>query len=211
MKEVRVGLVLYGGVSLAVYMNGVVTELWHALSASRAAGGRDGEAEPSLLGGVYRDLFAELVHNPRTDELRLVVDVVAGTSAGGVNGVVLGKSVMEGADARILNTVWIEDADIGKLREEAPRRAPRWLRLIDAGSRIHRSVRAVRNQVDALPGLSWTWLRDQAWSLISAEDGRTIPLSGSYFARMIARTLSSPSSSASRPVVICQRSTATST
>lgn len=35
-KELRIGLVLYGGVSLAVYMHGVVTEIWNALRASEA-------------------------------------------------------------------------------------------------------------------------------------------------------------------------------
>ncbi len=36
VKELRIGLVLYGGVALAVYINGVVTEIWHVLRASRA-------------------------------------------------------------------------------------------------------------------------------------------------------------------------------
>lgn len=36
MRELRIGLVLYGGVSLAVYMNGIVTELWQLLRASKA-------------------------------------------------------------------------------------------------------------------------------------------------------------------------------
>ena len=35
--EVRFGLVLYGGVSLAVYMSGVVTEFWHLVRAAREA------------------------------------------------------------------------------------------------------------------------------------------------------------------------------
>jgi hypothetical protein len=33
MKELRIGLVLYGGVALAVYINGVATEIWQTLRA----------------------------------------------------------------------------------------------------------------------------------------------------------------------------------
>jgi predicted acylesterase/phospholipase RssA len=93
MKELRIGLVLYGGVSLAVYMNGIVTELWHALRASQShhgTGRRDLEGTAS----VYRELFERLETTPTADALRIVVDAVAGTSAGGVNGAVLAKAVV---------------------------------------------------------------------------------------------------------------------
>ena len=35
-KELRIALVCYGGVSLAVYMHGVTKEVWHLARASRA-------------------------------------------------------------------------------------------------------------------------------------------------------------------------------
>ena len=35
-REVRLALVLYGGVSMAVYMYGVVYEIWRALRASQS-------------------------------------------------------------------------------------------------------------------------------------------------------------------------------
>src|SRR3546814_3937853 len=68
MKELRIGLVLYGGVSLAVYMNGIATEFWSALRASRSHTGTGGAA----LGGtpeVYRDLLQELEALPSGAEL----------------------------------------------------------------------------------------------------------------------------------------------
>ena len=34
-KELRIALVCYGGISLAVYMHGVTKELWHLARASR--------------------------------------------------------------------------------------------------------------------------------------------------------------------------------
>lgn len=63
MKELRIGLVLYGGVALAVYINGVVTEIWHTLRASRAM--QDSDA--ATLGStaeIYRDLLADLKAAP---------------------------------------------------------------------------------------------------------------------------------------------------
>ena len=58
MKELRIGLVLYGGVSLAVYMNGAVTEIWNALRASVA---RDPHVVPAAgTVRVYRKLMDDL-------------------------------------------------------------------------------------------------------------------------------------------------------
>ena len=126
MKELRIGLVLYGGVSLAVYMNGIVTELWHALRASRARhDGDNGTLTGSAL--VYRDLLDRLDDGAETDGLRIVVDAVAGTSAGGVNGAALAKAVVDGGDARILNRVWIDKADIARLKA-TPEESPWWLK-----------------------------------------------------------------------------------
>ena len=45
-KELRIALVCYGGISLAVYMHGVTKELWHAVRASRAHHAR----QPSASG-----------------------------------------------------------------------------------------------------------------------------------------------------------------
>ena len=35
-KELRLALVCYGGISLAVYMHGITKEVWHVSRASRA-------------------------------------------------------------------------------------------------------------------------------------------------------------------------------
>src|SRR3546814_20089968 len=91
MKELRIGLVLYGGVSLAVYMNGIATEFWSALRASRSHTGTGGAA----LGGtpaVYRDLLQELEALTSGAKLRNVVDAVAGLYDGDVNGAALARA-----------------------------------------------------------------------------------------------------------------------
>src|SRR5437763_17002390 len=82
--EVRFGLVLYGGVSLAVYMSGVVTEFWHLVRAARGA-------EPD---SPYNDLLAAA-------DVGVTVDIVSGASAGGTNGVLLGKDLATGADLSV--------------------------------------------------------------------------------------------------------------
>ena len=94
MRELRIGLVLYGGVSLAVYMNGIVTELWQALRASQAL--RSGNA--AALEGparIYANLLEALDRADDAEPIRIVVDALAGTSAGGVNAAVLGKAIVE--------------------------------------------------------------------------------------------------------------------
>jgi patatin-related protein len=207
MKELRIGLVLYGGVSLAVYMNGIVTELWQALRASRAHhGGGEGGAGTGTA-AVYAELLERLERSPGAEALRIVVDAVAGTSAGGVNGAALAKAVVEGADAGVLNTVWIEKADIAALRAEPPFRAPWWLRsLLWLATRFSR-LGALQRRVDGLPGLSWVWLRDTVYALLSAADGRTTPLDGRYFSRMIATTFGGMSASGDGRRLLPERGT----
>jgi patatin-related protein len=202
MKELRIGLVLYGGVSLAVYINGVTTEIWHALRASQSIRRTDGQVTAPAWGSgseltgsaaVYRDLLDELRTSPEAEDLRVVVDAIAGTSAGGLNGTVLGKAIVEGGDASVLNRVWIRSADIDALRSE-PTRAP-WPLRVAFPSRLHgatllsRNLRQLRRKVQDLPGISWRWARDTAWSFLFAEDGRTSPLDGKYFTQMIATAL----------------------
>jgi len=190
MKEVRIGMVLYGGVSLAVYMNGIVTEAWHMLRASRArqASGSDAPA-PAGSAAVYAELLGRLAAVCGTD-LRVVVDTVAGSSAGGVNGAVLAKAVVDGGDASVLNRVWIEEADIAALRAEPARRLWRPFRfLLTSTAPLVGFLRPVLDRIDRIEGLSRGWVLDSLVTLVRGRDGRATPLDGQYFARMIAATL----------------------
>jgi patatin-related protein len=96
-REVRLGVVMFGGISLAVYINGVASELF------RAVRGR----------GVYRLLKA------LTDS-HIVVDVLSGASAGGINGVLLSAALCNQTDFESTTTLWREHADIEKLLEPTP-------------------------------------------------------------------------------------------
>jgi predicted acylesterase/phospholipase RssA len=91
-EEVRFALVLYGGVSLAVYMNGVTQEV---LNLVRGA-------------GVYNELAA-ITHS------RFAVDIASGSSAGGINAIFLGKALANGQSLDRLNQLWLEEASLGRL------------------------------------------------------------------------------------------------
>jgi patatin-related protein len=187
MKELRIGLVLYGGVALAVYINGVVTEIWQALRASRAM--QDGEdANLDSTAGIYRDRLADLKASPDADELRIVVDAVAGTSAGGVNGAAMFKAIVEGADASVLNDVWLDDADIKNLQGD-PDRMPWYLRTAENLLRIFPTLKNARKGLREQTTLEWTWIRDTVYTLVTTKDSQKSPLKGDFFTTIIAASL----------------------
>ena len=57
-KELRIALICYGGVSLAVYMHGVTKEVWKLTRASRAFHAHDPAGSGSQ--GVYRKLLEHI-------------------------------------------------------------------------------------------------------------------------------------------------------
>lgn len=123
MKEIRIGLVLYGGVSLAVYINGVTTELWNLLRASRA---RQNGSEKDKLDNTAK-IYAELLDKLEcltANDFRVVVDTIAGSSAGGINGATLAKAIVDGGDAKAVSDLWIDNADISELRAETVAKLP---------------------------------------------------------------------------------------
>jgi predicted acylesterase/phospholipase RssA len=94
-REVRFGVVFYGGVSLAIYENGIAEELFHAVHG-------DG------IYGLLKDL---------TDS-DFVVDVISGTSAGGINGIYLAYALANGKDFTQMSKLWRDQGDIQKLLRE---------------------------------------------------------------------------------------------
>jgi len=101
-EEVRLALVLNGGVSLAIWMGGVTCELDRARRA----------AFPELRKlegvGVWEKVCRAL-------ETRLTIDVIAGTSAGGLNGGVLATAIARRAAMPILREQWKRLGDFDKL------------------------------------------------------------------------------------------------
>ncbi|NET04698.1 MAG: patatin-like protein [Symploca sp. SIO2B6] len=98
--EHRLGLVVYGGVSLAIYMNGICREFYNAVR------GR----------GIYKLIKA------LTDS-DIVVDIISGTSAGGINGVLLSYALTNSTQTQVVDfeefaQIWREDASISSLMNQ---------------------------------------------------------------------------------------------
>lgn len=127
-KELRLALVCGGGLSLAVYIHGVTKEILKLIRASAAY-----HAEPDLekrrrLG--YRDIKSSENRESDTEEiyfevlkalgdnldLRVIVDVIGGASAGGINGIFLARSLAHDLDDDHLREVWLKQADVAELR-----------------------------------------------------------------------------------------------
>ncbi|HWK34948.1 patatin-like protein [Sphingomonas sp.] len=120
-KELRLALVCYGGISLAVYMHGITGEIWRLARASRAYH----EGDESLTGSpaVYRALLEEIADTAQV-RLRVLVDIVAGASAGGINGIFLAQAIATGQSLDPLTDLWLDGADIEALldTDAAPHR-----------------------------------------------------------------------------------------
>ena len=108
-KELRIALVCYGGVSLAVYMHGVTKELWKLARASRAAHG--GAPVSGGSEAVYLALLQRIERHYKL-RLRVLPDIVAGASAGGINGVFLAQAIHSGQSLEPLTELWLERADV---------------------------------------------------------------------------------------------------
>lgn len=119
-QEIRYAVVMYGGVSLAIYMNGIAQEMLR-LVRSTAMG------NPGLLNGtekIYREIACLLHHGRRPGDgkvseiprTRFVIDVLSGTSAGGINAVFLAKALArKSKNLEGLRSLWLKEADVDTL------------------------------------------------------------------------------------------------
>ena len=98
-RETRLGIVMYGGVSLAVYENGVAQELFHAVRGE--ASQSNGPAKPNIYGLVKAIADTEIF-----------VDIISGTSAGGINGVMLAYALCNGKDFTQAADLWLKKGDL---------------------------------------------------------------------------------------------------
>lgn len=106
-SEICLALVLNGGVSLAIWMGGVVHELdlLRRASCDSTEGLRE---EDKPVFEFWRNLC-------RKENKRVLIDIVAGTSAGGINGMLLATAVSRGTALPYLREMWVESADLDKL------------------------------------------------------------------------------------------------
>ncbi|MCF8382046.1 MAG: patatin-like protein [Chlorobium sp.] len=127
-SEIRFAVVMYGGVSLAIYMNGIAHELLRMVRAT--ATGQDG-VTPLIPSGmldrvetVYRKIAYRLAGATNVDEMlvrdaalerKFTIDVISGTSAGGINGIFLAKALATGLGMDDLKNLWIAEGDAALL------------------------------------------------------------------------------------------------
>jgi patatin-related protein len=130
-RELRLALVCYGGVSLAVYMHGITREIlklirasraYHAIPEDKAATGRyedehrhHGELDTER---VYFQLLQQIGGTVR---LRVLVDVIAGASAGGINGIMLARALAFDLSLDPHRKLWLELADVDELLDPQAR------------------------------------------------------------------------------------------
>lgn len=120
-KELRIALVCYGGVSLAVYMHGVTKEIWKLARASRDF--HSGAEPTGLVERVYRDLLEDMQADHAL-KLRILPDILTGASAGGINAVFLAQAIHSGQSLEPLTEMWLECADVDQLID--PDARPVW-------------------------------------------------------------------------------------
>jgi predicted acylesterase/phospholipase RssA len=110
--EHRLAVVMNGGVSLAVWMGGVAREMDNL---RRASLGLPFQATPGISGGrstAERALFELWGKHASEKKFRLTVDVIAGTSAGGLNGVLLAMAIAHGVPLSGLRELWMQAAQL---------------------------------------------------------------------------------------------------
>jgi patatin-related protein len=114
VKELRLGLVCYGGVSLAIYMHGITKEIHRAVRASVVEEHGLSSHSNARSEEAYRELLAALGEE-RGVHTRIVVDAIAGTSAGGINGIFLAKALAHNLNQDSLRDLWFEHGDLERL------------------------------------------------------------------------------------------------
>lgn len=138
-REIRFAVVIYGGVSLTIYINGVVQEMLHLVRSTA-----DDPGELSPVEKVYRELamvvgepahvslqpnapkplgdrpgkaglVASSKRDSKTIRSRFIVDILSGTSAGGINAIYLAKALANNLSLESLAELWITQADLNLL------------------------------------------------------------------------------------------------
>jgi predicted acylesterase/phospholipase RssA len=106
LRELRLAVVMNGGISLAVWMAGVTAELNSLRLARRGSPPPEREASSK----AWLAILAAAHTN-------VTIDLVAGASAGGLNGVVLARSIAMNQELPRLKMLWLERASLsfGKL------------------------------------------------------------------------------------------------
>jgi patatin-related protein len=124
--DIRLAVVMTGGVSLAIWMSGVTVELLHV---ARESGQQQGE---------YVEILDIL-------QATAVIDVISGTSAGGINSAFLALALTHGVDLTELGTLWAEHASLLKMLQNPLEKKP--CSLLRGDDYFLPAIRAAMEQV----------------------------------------------------------------
>ncbi len=130
-KELRLALVVYGGVSLAVYMHGVTKEILKLVRASRDRHALRDDNDKTTRTDVRdsEDAYAGLLDAFEPDlDLRVVVDIIAGASAGGINGIILARALAHDLEFDPVRSFWLKEMDVTELMTEKVQAGP-WSKI----------------------------------------------------------------------------------
>lgn len=140
-KELRLALVCGGGLSLAVYIHGVCQEILKLVRASKVYHSIPDTRRRRRLG--YLDIESSEDRECDTEEvyfdilkaigaqldLRVIVDVIGGASAGGINCIFLARALAHDLRSDHLREVWLKQADVRELSAQGAQRVSwyKWL------------------------------------------------------------------------------------
>ena len=114
----------FGGVSLAIYMHGISKEILKLIRASSALhriADRGERLQASFFDRFDRsdseydteEFYFELLREVgRFIELRVVVDIIAGASAGGIVGTMLARALSHDLRMEKMRDLWLDNADV---------------------------------------------------------------------------------------------------
>src|SRR3546814_13300110 len=108
-KELRLALVCYGGISLAIYMHGITKEIWRLTRASRDF--RDNAPPSGGTQAVYRRVLQDIEAQANL-KLRVITDIITGASADGITGIFLAQAVETGQSLDPLPDLRLDNADV---------------------------------------------------------------------------------------------------
>ena len=111
-SELRLAVAFTGGVSLAVWMGGMAREMNLLLAASRAKHGEQVKPPASAESQRVRDGYQRLL---RLLHMDCTLDILSGTSAGGVNAAILGLANVQRFDLGGLRDLWFTHGSLEQL------------------------------------------------------------------------------------------------
>ena len=126
-KELRFALVCFGGISLAIYIHGVTKEILKLARASKAFHFSPDPSAESKQRYIYPNedvtdltdtelVYFDILKSFAPDlELRVIVDTIAGASAGGMNSIFLGRCLAHDLNMDHLRDHWLDEADVSRL------------------------------------------------------------------------------------------------